>query len=89
MMIPAFFVGLLVGLLLGFWCGTRTDRPRWAVEKTEWAVNGNGEVLVTLTDGTQWRGSCTVWRRFPDGKRAATPLESFLCDVWTAKKWEN
>ena len=35
----------------------------------------------------KFRGDCTVWRRYPSGVRCSTPLESWLCDVWTREQW--
>jgi len=47
------------------------------------------EALITMNYGGEiscWRGSCTVWHRDPDGSRASTWLESWLCDRWTAAR---
>jgi len=37
---------------------------------------------------SKWRGSCTVWHRVPDAKRAPTWLELRLSDVWTRQQWD-
>lgn len=34
-------------------------------------------------------GNATVWHWFPSGNRCSTFLESWLCDRWTAWKWQN
>jgi hypothetical protein len=35
----------------------------------------------------QYRGRCTVWHSFPDGKRAPTSVEAMLCDAAVAVEW--
>lgn len=49
----------------------------------------DGDLVVTLTDGSQWRGSCTVWHECPSGERASTSLELFLSQIWTRERWEK
>jgi hypothetical protein len=37
----------------------------------------------------RWRGSCTVWRSYPDGQRAKVWMETYLAGEWTRRKWSR
>jgi hypothetical protein len=37
----------------------------------------------------KYRGDCTVWRSYPEGKRQGTMTESWLCDIWKREKWKQ
>lgn len=84
--IVSFCVGFTFGALL-----IREARepkpPKLRVAKVEWV--GDGDLLVTLVTGHQFRGQHTVWHRYPDGKRASTSLETALSDVHTAHLWKS
>ena len=58
----------------------------------QWVDEEKREALIKMAYGdeiTTWRGACTVWHRVPDGDRAATWMESWLGDRWTAARWEK
>jgi hypothetical protein len=42
-----------------------------------------------MSDGARYRGSCTVWHAYPDGKRCTTEMELLLSDVWKREQWRD
>jgi hypothetical protein len=57
----------------------------------QWTGKGD-ETIIKMTYGEEsltYRGACTVWHEVPDGDRAAPWLERWLCDRWTAARWEK
>lgn len=34
-----------------------------------------------------YRGNCTVWYHFPEGKRCSTLTESWLSNIWEKYRW--
>ena len=58
----------------------------------QWLDEPKQQALIKMAYGdeiTTWRGTCTVWHKVPDGERASTWMESWLCDRWTAARWEK
>jgi hypothetical protein len=56
----------------------------------QWTGKGD-EAIIKMTYGYKnltYRGTCTVWNRVPDGDRAASWLERWLCDRWMAARWD-
>ena len=57
----------------------------------------NGDYLLTIERRRLFRkpsrfkvrGSCTVWHRFPGGRRCSTMLESVLANIWETLEWER
>lgn len=47
------------------------------------------EAIITLRNGQRFRGSSTVWHRYPMGGRPSTELETQLCAVWQAARWSR
>lgn len=45
------------------------------------------DAIITLSDGRQFRGSGTVWREWPSGRRAPTGIEALCADEWTKQMW--
>lgn len=76
---------------LGFWIGFQVGRSRRRKpvrgKPSMEPIEGSGNWLAIFPDGTQYKGNCDVWHRFPSGKRASTNMESRLCDEWQAAKW--
>lgn len=57
------------------------------VQTFEWIDASEAKITIThLGEVSVWRGSCTVWHQVPDGDRASTWLESWLCDRWHAAR---
>lgn len=56
----------------------------------EWIDQSEAKVTITHRDEVSvWRGSCTVWHQLPDGGRASTWLEAWLCDRWQSERWKR
>jgi len=35
----------------------------------------------------QYRGSCSIWHHFPEGKRCSTLTACWLSEIWTKYRW--
>lgn len=70
---------------------SRFARVEVACVEVEHIRRGEYMATVTWSDGreTRYRGSCTVWRAFPSGRRAGTMLEDKLAEAWAAYEWEQ
>jgi hypothetical protein len=64
-------------------------RPRKEPLRVERVEPGGDELVVTMSDGARYRGSCTVWHAYPDGKRCTTEMELLLSDVWKREQWRD
>ena len=56
---------------------------------------GGDDILVVRSCGwfscedIEFRGSGTVWSRYPSGERAPTSTELKLCALWNSAKWKT
>ena len=56
-------------------------------------VGVHGDYIISVESGffrkkiTEYRGSCTVFHRVPDGTRVGGLMEGWLSDRLTAWKW--
>lgn len=56
------------------------------IQKPTWL----GRLLGRKPHTLQYRGSCTVWHRYPTGDRAGKFVtESQLSNIWTREKWKR
>lgn len=65
--------------------------------EVEWL--DNDEAIITVT-ARKWfgygkeitkryRGGCTVWFSYPEGKRQGTGTEIWLSNIWEKSRWER
>jgi hypothetical protein len=76
--------GGFISLLCGEWFDYRKGRRPIEVDHFEWRGD---DAQIWLKDKRVFRGSGTVWHRYPTGERASTFIEKQLLDVWVQEKW--
>lgn len=88
--------GVAAGYLICWWIDPRLKsklelRPGPKPTLSQWMKvdEQSTDYILTLADGRQYRGDCTVWYSWPDGHRAGTGMESFLCEKWKVIKWKE
>jgi hypothetical protein len=84
----AYFIGLFSAVPI--YCFYRTFEVLWratrkpsaekpVLESSEKRKHG---YILRFSDGSAYRGNCTVWHTYPDGRRCGTMTESWLADEW-------
>lgn len=87
--LAGFFAGILFMVFLRSTPRVASDK---VVSATMEKVQGTYDYLITIKYESgkvnQYRGDCTVWHSYPDGRRCGTMTESWLCDIWQREKWK-
>jgi hypothetical protein len=47
------------------------------------------DYILRFSDGSAYRGDCTVWHTYPDGRRCWTMTESWLAEEWEKIRWKD
>lgn len=87
-MLFAFVFGVWFGFVVLVELMTLKDDGRDPPEMKRIERKGD-DYEIELTDGRVYRGGSTVWHLYPSGDRASTSMEAWLCDRWTAYRWQE
>ena len=81
-------VGLVAGFLIGF--GARQILSALhlgeKVTLTSW-WHEDGDYVLKFSDGSAYKGDCTVWYNYESAVRCPTGTERWLGNWWQAIKW--
>lgn len=80
---------LILGVAIGAWTPTLWKlcvSRRKPVELTSWLKEGF-DYILKFSDGSAYRGDCTVWYDYETATRCSTPTERWLGNWWQAIKW--
>lgn len=85
---------LMIGFCVGYVAGyhdifSRFRRPTPTVVQYRRGFGIGEDDEVTLSDGRVYRGSSTVWHRYPSGERAGRLTEAMLSKLAIAAQWEQ